>query len=407
MGLGWTRILTGLVLLAAALAVPAPASASSAQCRNLEIKLARLDRAAPRRQSPNFTKWDGMVHKQQAALDRARRDARRLGCRSTGFAVFKKKRHASCGSLDKKISKMQRNLAKLERRRGRYTAPRNSNGKARRRVLSRMAQLNCGVRQQNARAKRRKEPDRSVPGVRSQGGLFGLLFGNRSNRSRVRVNGRILGRDGTYTNDRGIRRYDLTTPLDEIYSPPGSSSDTDYYGYGSYRTLCVRSCDGYYFPISFDTSSNNLERDSMICGALCPVADAQLYYHRTGEDSTEMVSMEGSPYSEHPAAYSYRTKYDSSCTCKAPGTRVAARDLYTNGTLRPSRVSPVGITPIRKSLPVPSIRPVAGEDPDTVINMAGGFDPQDMMKKASEKNVAAAEERKIRVVGPSYIYKSN
>src|SRR5215467_7410334 len=37
----------------------------------------------------------------------------------------------------------------------------------------------------------------------------------------------------------------------------------------TYRTLCVRLCDGFYFPISFAVPASSLERDAERCRASC------------------------------------------------------------------------------------------------------------------------------------------
>src|SRR5688572_4629876 len=34
---------------------------------------------------------------------------------------------------------------------------------------------------------------------------------------------------------------------------------------GTYRTWCVRSCDGYYFPVSFSTTREHLSTDQVTC----------------------------------------------------------------------------------------------------------------------------------------------
>ena len=36
-------------------------------------------------------------------------------------------------------------------------------------------------------------------------------------------------------------------------------------GGGTYRTLCVRTCDGYYFPISFKVTRAKFNTDSIAC----------------------------------------------------------------------------------------------------------------------------------------------
>ena len=50
-----------------------------------------------------------------------------------------------------------------------------------------------------------------------------------------------------------------------------------YSAYGTFRTVCVRTCDGYYFPISYATTSEQFPADARTCTAMCPGADVRLY----------------------------------------------------------------------------------------------------------------------------------
>ena len=80
---------------------------------------------------------------------------------------------------------------------------------------------------------------------------------------------------------------------------------------GSFRTLCVRSCDGYYFPISYATSRNRFKTDAAVCQSLYPPGEAALYvHHTTGEDATQAVSLSGEPYAKQTFAFAYRSTYD-------------------------------------------------------------------------------------------------
>ena len=36
-------------------------------------------------------------------------------------------------------------------------------------------------------------------------------------------------------------------------------------GGDTYRTVCVRTCDGYYYPISFSTNASRFREDEMTC----------------------------------------------------------------------------------------------------------------------------------------------
>jgi hypothetical protein len=84
--------------------------------------------------------------------------------------------------------------------------------------------------------------------------------------------------------------------------------------------LCVRTCDGYYWPISFSTSASRFADDERVCQRMCPAAEVVLYSHRNpGEDVSQAVSISGRLYTELPNAFRYRKTYDPSCSCRKPG----------------------------------------------------------------------------------------
>jgi hypothetical protein len=89
---------------------------------------------------------------------------------------------------------------------------------------------------------------------------------------------------------------------------------------GTYRTVCVRTCDGSYFPISFATVPARFGDDERTCKAECPATDAALYaYRNPGEDMNQAVSTSGAPYTALPNAFRYRQEFNPTCSCKAPG----------------------------------------------------------------------------------------
>jgi Protein of unknown function (DUF2865) len=82
------------------------------------------------------------------------------------------------------------------------------------------------------------------------------------------------------------------------------------------RTLCVRLCDGYYWPISFATTRSRLSTDAKRCESSC-TSPARLFHHRNpGQDVDDMRDRDGNPYRELPAAFLYRTRYLADCTCR-------------------------------------------------------------------------------------------
>ena len=85
---------------------------------------------------------------------------------------------------------------------------------------------------------------------------------------------------------------------------------------GTYRTLCVRLCDGFYFPISFATPEAGLARDAEQCRASCGL-EARLFYHLNPGGSVEtMMDLTGSAYSALPTAFKYRKSLVAGCLCQ-------------------------------------------------------------------------------------------
>ena len=409
MGLGPRALWMAMLIAGAGFAATDKASAESRQCRSLKAQLAKLDRTPSRTTSPKYKKYDGYARKQQAALKRANADARRRGC-SGSFSLFKKKRHASCDGLEKKIGRMKRNLAKLQGKRDRYAGKSGKSVKSRRRIQAKMVRLNCGnkgtqvavVRKKNRPAVatdrkqyRRTSVTRQANRTPTSGSdnIFALFRGSSKARS--------ADRD---VERRRIKRYTLKMPY-EIDAPRDTDNFYSSSGGGSYRTLCVRSCDGFYFPISFDATQSDLERDDMICQSLCPSAGAELYFHRSSDpDTKNMMSLAGEPYSEHPAAFRYRTQYDENCSCKRSGMTFEVVGLYADEMDRPERAETVALRGIGKPITLPSPRLPLGEDPETIANMKGDFDPfDDEIAVVAKKDKPA--KRKIRQVGPAYLYK--
>ncbi|MEQ1613071.1 MAG: DUF2865 domain-containing protein [Hyphomicrobiaceae bacterium] len=87
--------------------------------------------------------------------------------------------------------------------------------------------------------------------------------------------------------------------------------------FATYKTVCVRLCDGYYFPVSFSTLPNHFERDADACQSKC-AAPAELYYHQNpGSSMEQAVSFKSKQnYSSLRTAFRYRKEYIQGCSCK-------------------------------------------------------------------------------------------
>jgi len=83
-----------------------------------------------------------------------------------------------------------------------------------------------------------------------------------------------------------------------------------------YRTVCVRLCDGYYWPISAAIDSTNLTRDSAKCEQSCSMP-AKLYYGPMLGEAPDLIDLNGQPYTTLRTAFQFRVSYNPSCKCRA------------------------------------------------------------------------------------------
>jgi len=92
-----------------------------------------------------------------------------------------------------------------------------------------------------------------------------------------------------------------------------------------YTTMCVRSCDGFYFPLHQHERPLNFPRDAHTCASACG-PEARLFYFPSfvGNPGT-MVDLAGHKYADEPHAFEFKRALVQGCTCKpAPWSREAA-----------------------------------------------------------------------------------
>ncbi len=95
---------------------------------------------------------------------------------------------------------------------------------------------------------------------------------------------------------------------DDVIGPPDNG--------GPYRTLCVRTCDGFYFPMRHNAVRKNFSSDVKSCRAACG-SEARLFYYPVNSGSTDtMQDLAGGKYAELPHAFAYRKALVSGCSCK-------------------------------------------------------------------------------------------
>jgi Protein of unknown function (DUF2865) len=118
------------------------------------------------------------------------------------------------------------------------------------------------------------------------------------------------------------RRDAATNPFSALWSdegdaPRGPGNQFGNLPFATYRTLCVRLCDGYYFPVSFSTLPNHFQRDAEVCQSRC-AAPAELFYHQNPGGAVEQaISVANQqPYTSLKSAWRYRKEFVQGCSCK-------------------------------------------------------------------------------------------
>jgi hypothetical protein len=337
---------------------PPQGSAANPICARLEAQLATVDRGGgDPAKDEQIRRYQEAAAKQQGELDRVTSQAKRMGCDSSGFFSLFNGQSAQCGPVNNQIQQMRANLdqitTSLERLRSGGLGG-NDRENQRRSVLLALAQNNCG--QQYANAVQQQGP----------GNFLTNLFGS---------------------NNPG--------------APPADVGPMS----GTYRTVCVRSCDGAYFPISFATVPARFPDDEKTCKALCPAAEANLYaYRNPGEDMNQAVSISGQPYATSPNAFRFRQEFNPSCACKAAGQTWSDALKTIDDKAAAEQQGDIIVTeesakkmsrPLTKASPAPKKGTVAvSPTPDATPTPA-----------PSPTNTAGAspDNKPIRSVGPTFI----
>jgi len=318
--------------LALTVLLPDVASASTRVCRQLEAELAGGGKA-----STQSRRNDAAVSKQRAQLQAAKRQARASGC---GFRLFGGN-SSSCGPINAKIEKLERSVAAAQRKA-------SSSGRSRAQIMAALRANGC------------RDGQTASTGPRN---LLEQIFGGG-------VRQRQIIEDMEPPRRRDTRQV-RSSPADgaaggmRFSAPPGR-----------YRTLCVRTCDGYYYPLSTSSRPSDFARDQANCQTSCPASAAEIYYTRPDEEANTMVSgISGQPYIDLPSAFLYKqvgVTPPEGCTCNAAKSFVSAGGTAIESTQ--------AITP-----PEPqSIEPLRG-------------------RAAPEYDLPSVDDRRVRVVGPVFL----
>jgi len=176
----------------------------------------------------------------------------------------------------------------------------------------------CGVSFESAASRRRR---RALAAFMTGAALFAA--------SCVALQSDIAGARGGGHGGHGGRG--LFATLSAVLAPPPEEIPIDstrqakraprvmsgLSGLVSRHPVCVRLCDGFFFPISSFSGRGPIASEEANCAALCPDAPAALYFLPAGSDKIEdAVSANGQRYTALPVSLRYRTALDSACACR-------------------------------------------------------------------------------------------
>jgi hypothetical protein len=243
----------------ACLAGPAAAQSQRAlECRELQTQIA----VYPTSEAENRAR--AALAQRQDEYDRLRAESQALGCGRQQFLFFNQP-PAACDGLQQRLAEARARLAQADAAAQKASGPR--------------AQL---VAQFEAMCRQPQQPAPRPAGFLEQ------LFGGR-----------------------GYSQQPLQSPLDE----PLPSEEGPQRGS---KAVCVRTCDGGFFPVSYSAGTNSPGQLADLCRAQCPNAETRVYTYNPARDIIDAVSIDGEPYSAHPNALRYRRVYDKACTCRPP-----------------------------------------------------------------------------------------
>ena len=245
------------------------------RCRELEAQLATGSPSAGQDQLPRI---EDDMRQADAQFHRAQSDAERSDCYEDMFLFGRSlRRTPRCVDLDRQVQSAKATLAQLKAQRDAIMRGNSPRGR-REDIVAELARNRCG--------------DQYAHEYDSQRSRSSSIFS-------------FFSREEDASPDE---------PPSSHFAPPPAPG----YGGGSstYRTLCVRECDGFYFPISTYATEAQFREDEAKCHSLC-ASPAELFYHRSDQDVDQMVSLNGRPYVSMPYAFRNRKYYIRGCSCNA------------------------------------------------------------------------------------------
>nr|WP_206116906.1 DUF2865 domain-containing protein [Rhizobium laguerreae] len=315
--------------LALLLAFSAPAAAqSSAVCEDLRGRLADLPRSIGNGNGPEARQYASAMAEQNLELRKVRNELRSNDCTSGSMVVIGGENADYCAELSQAEVRMIDNIRYLQDRRGELLGRGSDNDQPRRELMAALDRNGCNS--ENFYAPDERSAADPAPSVEEQA---------------MRTDTFIPLGGGEEVDPRyGLPRADMLSPV---------------------STMCVRSCDGGFFPISSNATTVDFGRDAQTCAKMCPGIETELFYRDvTSTEASNMISVAmGTPYSAMKNAFAYKNRTPgekSSCACNLTAYyeemrgKQAVSEPPQQGSITTIRTNPTAKNPATAA-PQPSV----------------------------------------------------
>jgi hypothetical protein len=261
------RVVLGVaVAILAALTAADVAEPQSADCARLRQAISDASR------NDQGAQYQAAADRQRAEIDRTVAYAKSIGCDRKQFLFFGSAPPAQCGEINAQIGRMRANFDELQSRAG--------GGPGGRGELIARYNAQC----------------LNAAPAQPTNFLAALFGGGRSQSNDVQ-----------------------TVPLNPDTTPENPADTNPGEARAGSKAVCVRSCDGSFFPVSYTASGGRLDGLEDMCRALCPNAEVTLYTYPASGEIEQAVSINGARYVDSPTALKYRQSFDPNCSCRRRG----------------------------------------------------------------------------------------
>ena len=345
------------VLLAAALAAGTAAAETGGICDDLRGRLANVAVTIGTRHETR--QYSGAMEDQELQIRQLQQDMQGRGCGSGGAIIPDADDAAACDGMQASLERMTENLRYLTARRDGASRIDGSDDVLRDQLQRALRDHGCEAPSADADAETITNRAEEVPA----------------------------------TPEQQAMRTDTFIP--PMAAGQLSSEPPTYGGGGQLQTVCVRTCDGGFFPLTANATPLNFQQDSETCARMCPGIQTELYFrYLPDQESSEMVSAAtGASYSAMPYAFAYRKRppgQKSTCTCNLSAYYEEMRRERTLATPAPDTspgVSHGSITTIESPKPA-AAPPAAAETQPPKPPAERPYDPSS---------------QKVRQVGPQFL----